>query len=128
MKSLKPLILIMCATVLCLLYVHQQVELVKLSYSIERNERKLKDMLDHNQHLSYNINNLQSPSRLEHVLMAKKINLAFPKKSEVVGITGSGARERMEERVRKGSLEKFENILKIIDIFSPGGEVQAVED
>lgn len=67
-----------------LLYVHQQVELVKLSYAIECKEKSLKQMLDHNQGLGYNIDKLEAPSRLEAALFAKSIEVSFPKQTNIV--------------------------------------------
>ena len=55
-------------TLVALVYVHQQIELIKLSYAIECKEKKLKEILDHNEGLGYNIENLEDPARLEQIL------------------------------------------------------------
>ena len=55
MRLFKSIIPISFVTALALLYVHQQVELVKLSYAIEYKEKKVKDMLDRKGGLGYNI-------------------------------------------------------------------------
>lgn len=70
-------------TATALAYVHQQTELVKLSYSIECREKKLRQMLDRKESLSYNIDNLEDPSRLERILLARNISVSFPKKGHV---------------------------------------------
>ena len=56
-------------TLFSLVYVHQQIESVKLSYGIESREARVKDLLDRREVLRYNINNLESPSRLERSLI-----------------------------------------------------------
>ena len=103
-KLLSPIIL---ATLLALVYVHQQVELVKLSYTIETRDKMLKDMLDHKGSLDYNISNLEDPSRLENVLSSKNIDVSFPNRFHVVkaarpapGSAGSGSSPRRPRRAR----------------------------
>lgn len=116
----------MAVTLTALLYVHQQVELVKLSYSIDCKEKKLEDILDHKQQLEYNINNLEAPSRLEKVLLSKNVNVAFPKKSQVVKVaditSGIGATS-----VRAASVEDRGNTFGILEFFGLRTEAQAKE-
>lgn len=114
-------------TMVALVYVHQQVELVKLSYSIEGKEKKLKEMLDRNERVGYTINDLESPSRLENVLSAQKINVSFPRKGHVVEMPGLALNIRGEERLRATGLEKKSPIFVIMDFFSPRAEAQAKE-
>ena len=68
MRPFKSLIMISFLTLVALIYVHQQVELLKLSYAIDYKEKKLKDILDRKEVLGYNISNLEDPSRLEGIL------------------------------------------------------------
>ena len=89
MRASRAITVIVSATLVALLYVHQQVELVKLSYSIELKEKTLKDVLDHNEGLGYNIDNLEAPNRLEEALLARRIEVAFPKRGHVVRLTSS---------------------------------------
>ncbi len=86
MKLFKMVSSISVITLIALLYVHQQVELVKLSYAIEYKEKSLKDILDRRDMLGYNIDNLEAPSRLERVLISRNIDMAFPRKGNVVKI------------------------------------------
>ena len=76
-------------TLIALLYVHQQVELVKLSYVIECKEKRLKDALDRNEGLGYNIDDLEAPNRLEEALLARKVEVAFPKRGHVVQLASA---------------------------------------
>ncbi|MDD5436859.1 MAG: hypothetical protein PHX20_04870, partial [Candidatus Omnitrophica bacterium] len=109
MKLFKALASIAVVTLVALVYVHQQVELVKLSYSIETKEKTLKVMLDRKGRLDYNINNLEAPSRLEKVLISKKIDVAFPGKHNVVKVARltSGS---VEEGIRANSLDRKFNV------------------
>lgn len=73
-------------TALALGYVHQQVELLKINYSINYNKDNLAVLLDQNSVLMYNVNNLQSPLYLEQTLSAKKIVLEIPAQWHVIGL------------------------------------------
>ena len=104
MRLFRSIASIAVVTIAALVYVHQQVELVKLSYSIESKEKKLKDMLDHKERLDYNINNLEDPARLEKILMSKNIDVVFPGKYnvvKVVKVTTGSAEDRLRSRDRK---------------------------
>lgn len=121
--------MIMIITLVALIYVHQQVELVKLSYTIECRDKNLKEALDRNEALVYNINNLESPSRLEQVLLSKKIDVMFPKKKNVVGATRLASRviAKNKDHIQTAGIERRVNILGVFDFFSPKAEAQAKE-
>ena len=126
MRLFRSIASIAVLTLVALVYVHQQVELVKLSYSIEAKEKKLKDMLDHKERLDYNINNLEDPSRLEKILMSKNIAVAFPGKYNVVKIARATDRSA-EDRLRSSSIDKKFNVFGIADFLGPRAEAQAKE-
>jgi hypothetical protein len=123
MRALKVTIMIVSATLVALLYVHQQVELVKLSYSIELKEKTLKDVLDHNEGLGYNIDNLEAPNRLEEALLAKKIEVAFPKRGHVVRLASLkyNGRENHPYILRAS---KKHDIFAFFDFLTPKAEAQ----
>jgi len=128
MKFFKTIISLSCITVLALLYVHQQIELVKMSYSLEQREKKLKDMLDHNESLGYNIGNLESPSRLEQTLIARNIDVAFPKRGDVVKVARlNRAVNGREAYLNAAGSEKGLNLLGLFEFISPAREAQAKE-
>ena len=126
MRLFRSIASIAVLTLVALVYVHQQVELVKLSYSIETKEKKLKDMLDHKERLDYNINNLEDPSRLEKILMSRNIDVAFPGKYNVVKVAKAADRNS-EDRLRSSSIDKKFNVFGIADFLSPRAEAQAKE-
>ncbi len=113
-------------TLISLVYVHQQVELVKLSYAIEHKEKKIKDALDRKDALSYNIENLESPARLERVLSARKVDVAYPKRGNVFRFA-STAYTAKQDQLRHIGVEKKINILGFLDFFSSRAEAQARE-
>lgn len=126
MRLFKSIASIAILTLVALVYVHQQVELVKLSYSIESKEKKVKDMLDHKERLDYNINNLEDPARLEKILMSRNIDVAFPGKYNVVKVA-KAANRNAEDRLRSSGIDKKFNVLGIADFLSPRAEAQTRE-
>lgn len=127
MRVLRTAASITFITAMALLYVHQQIELVKVSYAIECRERKLKDMLDRREGLGYNINNLQDPSRMEKVLLSRNIDIAFPKRANVLTSAGMTSHMEAEDRLRSASVEKKVNLLGFFDFLSQSKEAQARE-
>ncbi len=127
MKLFRSLIIIMTVALVALVYVHQQVELVKLSYVLDSKGKKLKDMLDHKESLGYNIANLEDPTRLERILLAKKIDISFPKRDHVVKVAVTSKRMRAKESFRTAALERKGNISGILEFFGLRAEAQARE-
>lgn len=127
MRLLKSLTLISIITLVALVYVHQQVELVKLSYSIEHKEKKLKDILDRKESLGYNVDNLEAPLRLEQALLSKNVEVTFPRRANVVKVARLRYNSRGEERIRSSGLENKFNLFGITEFLNPRAEAQAKE-
>jgi cell division protein FtsL len=123
MRAFRTISFIVFATLVALIYVHQQVELVKLSYSIGHKEKKLKEMLDRNQGLGYNIENLEDPSRLEQVLIAKNMEMAFPRPNNIVN-AAKFSNQKAEDSLRAAGVDRKLNLFGMFEIFSPRAEAQ----
>jgi len=126
MRFAKSLIPVIIFTVASLAYVHQQVELVKMSYHIEKKEKALNEILDRNDQLSYNIQNLESPARLERILVSKNINITFPRKGHVLKMAKPVIVYRAQD-IRQVGLERKVNIFGFLDFFVSRAEAQAKE-
>jgi hypothetical protein len=127
MRPFKSLIMISFLTLVALIYVHQQVELLKLSYAIDYKEKKLKDILDRREVLGYNISNLEDPSRLEGILLAKKIDISFPKKGQVFKVAKADTRVRRKESFKAASVERKGGAFGIFEFLGLKAEAQARE-
>jgi len=88
MRTTRFLLIVSIATVFCLLYVHQQLMLVKLSYQLKDNQKKYSNLLDQNKIIKYNIACLKSPKKVEDMLAAENIKLVMPPVWHVVKIAG----------------------------------------
>jgi hypothetical protein len=84
MRLFRYIISVIVLTVASLAYVHQQIELVKLGYTIDCKEKLYKEMIDRRDIIRYNISNLESPSRLESALLSRKVTVSYPKNSQIV--------------------------------------------
>jgi hypothetical protein len=127
MRPFKTLIITSFLTIVALFYVHQQVELVKLSYSIDKKDRTLKDILDRKESLGYNISNLEDPSRLEGILLAKKIDISFPKKGQVFKVRTVDSRVKRKESFRSATVESRGGAFGILEFLGFKAEAQARE-
>jgi hypothetical protein len=67
------------ATIASLGYVSQEVEAVKIGYTIRKQEETKTLLLDRARALKYNIARLKAPNTLEKRLTAQKISLQSPK-------------------------------------------------
>jgi len=123
MRSFKTIIFIAFVTLVALVYVHQQVELVKLSYVIGAKENRLKEMLDHNARVGYNIENLEDPSRLEQMLLAKNIDIAMPRPNNIVRLAKANTRRALRDYAKTGSGKRL-SLASLLDIFSSKAEAQ----
>lgn len=129
MKSniFKPIISIMAITLIALIYVHQQIETVKLSYTLGVKENNLERMLDRREALRYNIKALENPSRLEKVLLSRNIYTAFPRKAQIVNMITTRPAANTPEPVRAAGIEKKIVYPKIFEFLGLRAEAQAKE-
>src|SRR3990167_2622979 len=77
---------IFCITVLILVslcYVHQEIEIVRTGFSINKSRKEASFLLDQYRSLVYNLSQLQSPKRIEDTLCVNEITLCMPKLENV---------------------------------------------
>ena len=90
MRIPRYITMVLLITLVALSYVHQQIEVVKLSYEIQSNTHRLNDLLDQNEILQYNVIALMAPSNLENRLLDNDIRLVMPERWQVVRVASSG--------------------------------------
>lgn len=90
MKIYRFSVFLVFMTLVTLLYVHQQVQLLKLSYKINLNESQIARVLDQNKSLIYNVTRLKSPVYLDKKFLAINKDFAIPKQWQIVKIATSG--------------------------------------
>ncbi len=84
MKPAKFIFYIWIITAFALLYVWQQVELVRVSYEIREAKCEVAHLLDQNGSLRYNVASLSSPSRLAKEKSVRNLELELPKSLKLV--------------------------------------------
>lgn len=127
MRLFRHFISITIFTIAALVYVHQQIELVKLSYEIDCKEKKVKEMVDRRDILSYNIFNLESPSRLESALLSKKVAVSYPKRGQVVILSKAPLYLRALPVLNISNLEEKTPIFRFFDFLIGRAEAHARE-
>lgn len=127
MKIYRFLITTTIITVIALIYVNQQVALIRLSYNIKEKEKVYSDLLDRNKILLYNVKHLESPARLEKVLLAKNMKLEVPSKERVILVSAElGRTGTAEPKGIVKATSTFGRIRQAIaSIFALGPEAQA---
>jgi len=78
-KFFKILTSILACSAFALLYVHQEVEIVRTSVLINKNRRDVSFRLDQYRTLVYNLSRLESPKRVEDTLSVNEIVLCMPR-------------------------------------------------
>ena len=94
----KFLAILALATTASLGFVSQEVEAVKIGYTIRKQEETRTLLLDRARALKYNIARLEAPNTLEKRLTAQKINLQSPKSWQTLVISGSGGQKQAATR------------------------------
>jgi len=75
-KRLKNFFIVtILATFLMLFYVHQNIEIIRLGYSVQENKKALSSFLDQHKRLVFNLNTLESPALLGKRLCEAEIRL-----------------------------------------------------
>lgn len=123
MKTCKFLIITSVVTVIASAYVGQQTNLVSLSYKIKEEEKLFSELLDRNKILSYNVKRLESPARLESVLLAKDIKLEVPSKERLILLSAATTLQTEEAAAAIGILGRIRQVTA--SLFTLGTEAEA---
>lgn len=113
------IITVIC-TIFTLSYVHQNIEIVKLGYSINRHESTLSYYLDQHRQLVYNLNKLESPTELARRLCAEEIKLV---EADINSIYYAGAKYNTKS-VLPGSGSRTRIIELLLDAFTTKAEAK----
>ena len=108
---------------LAVIYVHQEVEIFKTSFAINKNRQELSFLLDQYRSLIYNLSRLESPDRIEKELSSKEIVLCMPdidniRRFEVVNA---------DYRVNVPNKEKRSFLVRTLDRFTTTAEAKFIK-
>jgi len=116
-KISKFLIVLAIATAIALGYVHQQTELLKVSYEMRISEENLTELLDQKGFLLYNLIAIKAPHNLERMLLEKDVTFELPTSRQLVQIN----QPQFEHR-----LSRWEKIkIAFANIFALSSDVEA---
>jgi hypothetical protein len=97
------------ATIVCVLYVAQQTEIVKLGYKITAAEKILQATLDRRTSLEYTLTSLESPLSLDKQLLQQKDGYEMAQRYKFVKVDAGQLRKASaskSSRLAKGSTFK----------------------
>lgn len=77
---------LIAGTLLVLAYVHEQVSILQISYSIEKKEREVARLSEDYKLAKFQMSRLHSPAFLTRELKSRSLNLAAPKAGQVVKV------------------------------------------
>jgi hypothetical protein len=83
-----------------LLFVHLEIEAVKIGYTIQKQELLRTQLIDRARALKYNIAKMKAPGNLERKLSAQRVMLESPKTWQTLVITEA---QRVSPNIRLGS-------------------------
>lgn len=86
MRTSRCILYTALGTVLCLFYVFQQTEIVKLAYKITSTEKILENALDKKTSLEYTLSSLESPLSLDKNLFLKNNGFEMAGKYKLVKV------------------------------------------
>lgn len=107
------MICILLCGIFALFYVHQEVEIVKTSFLINKHHRQVTLLLDQYRSLVYNLSRLESPKRIEDTLCINEITLCMPPTENI---------RRFGEKIET----KQSFLASIFDRFSTEAEAEVV--
>lgn len=116
-------VILLCA-VFALLYAHQEIEIVKTSFSINEHRQELSFLLDQHRTLVYNLSRLELPERIEDTLCTNEIALSMPKIGNVRrfdGMVAAYGGEKPQPQTGKSVLAS------IFDRFTVKAEAEVVK-
>ena len=114
MKIKKVAVCAVITTGLCLAYVNQQIEIVKISYSLRDKEKRISDSIDQNRVLLYNNTSLKAPQYLSGMLKENELDLVLPEPSAVAKVR---VVRHDQIKLAKTATQGWKN--QILDLFVP---------
>ncbi len=109
------------STCVCLGYVKQQVEVVKLSYSLRDKEKRLSVLIDHNRILLYNNTSLKAPQYLTGMIEQNELKLSWPDTAAVAKVR---VKRGHPPQLAKSTASSWKT--RLLDVFVP--KAQAASD
>ena len=112
------------SAICALFYVHQEVEIVKTGFILNKNQRELSLLLDQYRSLVYNLSRLESPKRIEDNLCVNEIMLSMPK-IENIRHFNNGAVTHAAGEIKTAGKPSF--LARVFDRFSLEAEAKVAK-
>ena len=120
----KTITCILICAVISIFYVHQEIEIFKTSFKINKQNEEASFLLDQYRSLVYNLSRLESPKRIEQALSANEITLCMPSIDNVRKVGVITARYE-DSHVKQGAKEPF--LVRVFDRLSTRAEAKVID-
>ena len=118
MKLIRFVFLVGIITCVSLIYLYQETETVKLSYTASKKSNRYQDLLEQNKNLKYNIARLKSVSSLGNKVLKDNANFEIPRPAQLAEI-----KLRNNKKVKLASIQRKSNL--ILSFFSLKSQAEA---
>lgn len=120
----KAIACILICAVISIFYVHQEIEIFKTSFKINKHNEEVSFLLDQYRSLVYNLSRLESPKRIEQALSANDIMLCMPSVDNIRKVGVITARYE-DNNVEQGAKESF--LVRVFDRLSTRAEAKVID-
>jgi len=123
MKLSKILQLLSIVTILSLIYIHMQMQIIQLAYEGKVKEKRIIDLKEDNGMMAYNISRLKSANHLGGRLLSEHSGLKFRDNGSIVQLVTAGWQSEVEDDVAKENAQK--KITPLMKFFSMLSQAEA---
>lgn len=115
--------ILICA-LMSIFYVHQEIEIFKTSFKINKQNEEVSFLLDQYRSLVYNLSRLESPERIEQALSANEITLCMPSMDNIRKVGAITARYE-DSHTKQVAKEPF--LVRVLDRLSTRAEAKVID-
>ena len=123
MKLLKLIKVMAILTSFALIYIHLQMKIFDLAYQGKNKEKEMRNLIDDNGNVTYNILKLKSSNNLGQKLLGEQSHLQFSDNAKVVKVETSPSGGEENALALSTGLEKKANFF--INLFSLKSQAEA---
>ena len=118
MKLVQFLKIALGVTVLSLIYIFMQMQIITLAYQGKYKEKQMKKMIEENGYLTYSILTLKSSSHLGGKMLAENSSMQFADPQSVVEVAMPRTKTKRKSVNKAEKLEKPNYLLSLISLKS----------
>ena len=121
MNLKKFLKLLVCTTVVLLIYIHLQMKIFALGYHTQTTQKQIQELMDSNGRLTYQILALKSASNIGKRILDDKSDLQFVEQNNILQLTTQmiPSQKPSVQAPRKNTIKAVDKLTKALTWFTP---------